>query len=390
MLLLNLSAVASYLLIGWRFGYIGNLQADLYSQADSQGYLEIAQWLESGQGEAPGATRVRPLLYPLLLVAIRALTLSATGVWLVQAALWFATINVTALCCYQLTKKPLMLIFAFVLMASNLSLSALTYYALTETLTVFMLAALLFLLCQTSLTHLSPRTAFSIVLILGLLTILRPVFKIHLVALLIILVMRKRQDMSALLAIALACVPVISQMLFMKVVHDQFMISQIGSSTLQEYYLSKLYALESEGRVHTEREYLDGLVTVKQYQGLEVATYVLKTFPTSAWVFFENVFWQNLLNASSFTRNSALLTRFSEIMNWFYCLLHLLFLPLVVRTLMRRLGEFRLKLIVLYSSFGLMVLATGISFWQGDRLIAPSLPLWLGAYSLVCSNRALK
>jgi hypothetical protein len=130
------------------------------------------------------------------------------------------------------------------------SLIALTYFALTETLVVFLLAVWLNLVARPGLFSAWRRIGSS-VLVLALLTITKPVFKFALLLCLlscvIALVRRPRETKRCVVAATLGLVPVVVHLMVMLSVHGVFTLSQVGQLGRDRHLLPQVYSSENQG-----------------------------------------------------------------------------------------------------------------------------------------------
>jgi asparagine N-glycosylation enzyme membrane subunit Stt3 len=73
-----------------------------------------------------------------------------------------------------------------------------------------------------------------------------------------------------------------------------------------------------------------------------------------------------------------------KITNLFYFYLHCIFLVLLVISIYISHKEKEKRNVIIYSISGTLIyyilISSGISFWQGDRLVLPSLPIFIFLY----------
>ena len=108
-------------------------------------------------------------------------------------------------------------------------------------------------------------------------------------------------------------------------------------------------------------------------------------------LFFSNV-QSNIKAPASFLSNPTGYEHpgysgFMRHINNLYFLLHILFLPL---TVILAISFYRSKefpqlsiLVLLYLLASYFVIVSGVSFWQGDRLVLPSIAIWPCVYTVV-------
>ncbi|MBN2053273.1 hypothetical protein JW905_00030 [bacterium] len=373
-------ALAVYAVVGLWTGFFTTSLSLVYSTPDSSGYRECADWLRDVRTAPPGATSVRPLVYPLLLAVIRSLSSDPRAVWLLQVMMWLATAHLVSATTVRLSGSERIGAAAFLVFICNVSAIVQTYHALAETTAMLLLAAWTTILAPVRMTRLSTRRAVLLVVLLSLLTLTRPGYFTHWLLFMSICLVIFRKAPQRLPAILSAGLPVLLQMFLMYHLHGRFTVSMTGRNTMREYYLSKLFDISHKGEIMTREDYYDGLRTVRGYSTTETAGYLLETFPVSMWVFIENVLRQNLLNTPTFLARQPALTTYAKTTNAAYCCLHGMIPLLFLITRRRRPGlrfpHFSLLLVMSWIIF----LSAGISFWQGDRLIMPAMVLWLPAY----------
>src|SRR5258708_20441571 len=125
LLILNLIAVARYLVVGWAAGSIAHVEASVFSSQGSREYREYADWI-FGARPSSVASNWRPFLYPLLLgLAERAG--GVRGVWLLNVAVWFAALNFFAAATYPFGKSELAAALVFLLRSTYFSTMILSY-----------------------------------------------------------------------------------------------------------------------------------------------------------------------------------------------------------------------------------------------------------------------
>jgi hypothetical protein len=75
--------------------------------------------------------------------------------------------------------------------------------------------------------------------------------------------------------------------------------------------------------------------------------------------------------------------------NVMYSIIHLFMIPFSIIVLIDLVKKKSAKMIEIIISLlvpiSLIFFTSGITFWQGDRVVLPSLPLWITLYSLVIS-----
>jgi hypothetical protein len=373
-------AAGTYLLVSWQSGYLAHPTGSVFSSPDSREYRQVADWIFGARGLAD-ASAWRPFLYPLLLGLADRIG-GAAGVWLLNAALWFAALNIAAAAAYRLVKAEWAAILAFLALATNVSLILLTYQALTEITTVTLIAIWIY-----GLSHLTTRPGatqvLSALLPLTLLVVVKPEFELLLALMLVVLVVlvwRTPARGAAGIAFAACLMPVAIQLAVMVTFNHYFGISTIGDSTIRGYFLARLYMTVNHTDFNAARQQVIGL------GNLEAARLVLGHAGYAIAVFITTL-KDNLLAGSNFILPKANRHLNSVIVwtNRAYALMLVALVPLAAAALWRA-RDGRLALLCLAT---LNVFASGgLSFYQGDRLTVIALPLWTIA-GLVALREAL-
>lgn len=390
-LVVFLVSVFIYFMTVLPFGYF-RLKDTMFWASDSHMYRAVGNWI-CGIGQT-NATLLRPFFYPLFLNISRSFG-GVYGIWFFQFLLWI----LGGLLVYQSVKSSTgSVVLAFIgsfIYASNITLILLTLHALTEVMTTFLLAVLVFLVVNVQKRqeiYYWPLVIF----VSSLLTVTKPVYAFLLGGVLLyrlgfsaFVISRNKMQKKhylVLLYVIFALLPVILQLSIMKIKHNRFAISFIGSRTIRLYYLPKVYGTVNHISVMEARKY------VAAFDKTEAIKYVLKHYKVSLSVYFETILG-NLRTKSNFVkypRKQVLLDRYMREVNKIYYYLHLLMvipLLLMVVFLTKKKRWRDLETIGLLSgTLYLIIFTSGITFWQGDRIVLPVLPVWITLYSLLISE----
>gem|GEM_PF-1177876 len=373
LVILNLIAVLCYLVVGWGSSSFAHVLTIVYSSPDSRSYRSVADWIYGARPSAQESAW-RPFLYPLL-QGLAARLGGILGVWLLNVALWFLTLNVTAAATFRFVKSSWVAALVFLVLATNVSLILLTFHGLTEITVVALLAVWIY-----GLSHLTSRPAASQVawalLPVSLLTVVKPEFEILLAAMFVVLVALVVRSPERGLAAGVfgAClIPVAIQLALEAHFNGFFGISTIGERTFRAYFLSRLDVfIGDSSTMQVARTKVLGLSNLDSYR------FALDHFGDSVLVFFYTL-RENLLTGTNFLPNhpkirAALLI---AVLAQFVVLIAMI--PLVVVALWRaRDGRLALLCIGTLTIF----LAGGLTFTQGDRITVVAFPLWLVALVL--------
>lgn len=362
-------AAGAYLLVSWQSGYLAHPTASVFSSPDSHEYRQVADWIFGARGSAD-ASAWRPFLYPAIL-GLADRVGGATAVWLLNLVMWFAALNIAAAAAYRLVKSEWAAILAFLALATNVSLILLTYQALTEIITVALIATWIFGLSQMTARPGAAQVVWSL-LPLTLLVVVKPEFELLLGVMTIVLVVllwRSPARGGAAVAFAACLIPVAIQLAVMVTFNHYFGLSTIGDSTIRGYFLARLYmSVNHVGDFNAARQQVIG------FSNAEAARLVLGHAGDAIAVFITTL-KDNLLAGSNFILPDANRHLNSVIVwsNRAYALMLVALVPLAAAALWRaRDGRLALLGVGTLNVF----LSSGLSFYQGDRLTVIALPLW--------------
>jgi hypothetical protein len=359
--------------------------ATMFSTNDALSYLDVANLGTELSGT--DALAIRPFLYPLI-IALFYKTLGAYGLWSLQFLSWMAAANFLFLSVKKLSNNIAAFIAAL-LFAINLTCITLTLYALTETITIMLLCFLLHFITNAIEKRNELGFIHRLLLILVLLTVIKPLF--YPVVLLVVVVAlpisyfrQYRRSGKKLLILLLVLSPMLLQQTFMKIRYGQFKVSLISDITIRDYFLADGFAAVN----NISRD--SALIAVNKFDPHTVNRYIMD-HPAD----FKDVFLVNLKNNCDGypqyldypvnTGNKSYIS-FMMSMNDLYYRLHFIFIPLVLLVVFllvrsKRINELILLIISLLLSWYIL-LSSGISTYQGDRLTITAFPLLIFSYLL--------
>ncbi len=376
-----------YFLVVLSFGYLSSLDKTLFWTPDARSYIDEGEWLFGIKYiQNPLA---RTFFYPLLLVIAQAIKKDYI-IWFFQLVLWVFSGVLLYWSVKTITKNTILKIASVIIYASNLTLMLLTLHALTEVLVVFLLTVLVTLI--THKQYFKEYYWFLVILVASLLTVTKPVFLYLLIIILIyltIIFMRsniKREFNWKLFGLLfLALLPVIIQLAINKIKVNEYSISNIGPITVKEYYFARVYGDVNSIPVKQAREY------IKSFDQREIIRYLITHFAASVRTYIKALS-ENFLTYSSFInypKPNIFLFYYMVMVNVMYSIIHLFMIPFSIIVLIDLVKKKSAKMIEIIISLlvpiSLIFFTSGITFWQGDRVVLPSLPLWITLYSLVIS-----
>ena len=359
-------------------------RADLiFITSDAQTYRDVAHWFLTG--EVTESLSTRPMLYPLLLTIMLKMG-GNTAIFWMQPIFWLMAVNFCFASLTCLTKNKALALLGSAILASNLSLMALTAHGLTEVTSVLLLSISFFVALKNREKYKQVSYGLRLLFLFVLLTLVKPVFYLPTLFLLIFLLIFYRKQLLAgpkkVLILLLILAPLLGQMFLIHSKFDQFKVSTIGSRTLSRYFLAQgIQVIEN-------LNYPDAIKRAESYSKSEQLNYISKHKAVYFSLFFKNI-KENIKGAPIYLRYPELLNgqkseRFMIHFNHVSYMFHwiTLFLGLIALIAFWRTRKFDLFL-PLFFFFVLnayLLLVTGISFWQGDRLTITNIAIWSVLY----------
>lgn len=357
----------------------------LFCTPDAQQYLSTST--EFYDFTQTGASDVRPFLYPLLIRIVHGAG-GAGALWFVQLLCWLGSANFIFLALQRVTLKNSFAIAGSLVFAVNLSAIVITLHGLTETVTILLLSCLLYVLTVRD-SQKPLRTIHRVLLLLVLLTVVKPLFYIPLLLVLAALPFFTfrlyRQQPRKLFMLVLLLLPLVFQLTLMNVKYNTVTVSHITAKTLRNYLLAQGLQ-KTEGGTWDET-----MIRAQQLPGEEVVHHLLENKKLYTGLLYENLHG-NIAAKPTYLLFPAHLeqtafAKFMERTNTVYYYLHLLFLlPWLAAlvTARRSRNHDALLLLMAAGMLNLYILGTSaISFWQGDRLVLPALPVFAVLYPFI-------
>jgi len=379
-IILNLTAILFYIFIAAKFNYIDKLESSIWSVPLTGGYRNVADYLFKGlQGSPPYASEYRPFLYPLILGSLRYLSNSVYAIWFMQFLFWIFSLNLIALSVRVFTNRWLFIIISYIIFAANISIISLTFKAITVTTVIFLLAVWIFLFIKYDMSKSDLSSVFLLTFVLSLLAVLKPVFQLHLLLFLLYVLFKHIRKPKVYPVILIALIPVIIQLSFMVKVHNVFSLSTISGITFKRYLAAKVYAITDHSSVD-KKSIEQARLKTQNSNYRQIFKYFYRHPYPASFAYLQNVITENILVPSHFAGDLMYVTRKTNTICFY---LHFIFFPLFIYTTIVARNDLSFKMIFLYVFFLLIIITSGISFWQGDRLTIVSLPLWLVIYTYV-------
>ncbi|MCB9163398.1 MAG: hypothetical protein H6592_03025 [Flavobacteriales bacterium] len=360
----------------------------VFATWDSREYLDVGRWLLGGP-ESQG-TAVRAYLYPLG-IALMHKAFGAYGIWAMQFFGWLICIGCTHLATRRATRRPLLAWITSSIVMFNLSLFAMTYHALTEVWTSATLAVLALFIVTTARDWGSARFYIAVAGITVPLALLKPVFFPLLISWVFIMgpLLYWRalgSKISRYRALMCVLLPLAPQFAIMAYKHHRIGFSDIGNKTFRNYLFARCFAdlndLTFDMAIDTVSKMTDTQVNA-----------VLRNHPKTFLKQYLTHLEDNVYYAGGYTLELApnhdhpTAVWLMDRMNKLYCILHFLYIIpcfVICFRLHRHKAYDRLCIILILMAFTyLLLFSNGISFWQGDRLILPTICTWPLLYAMV-------
>jgi 4-amino-4-deoxy-L-arabinose transferase-like glycosyltransferase len=359
----------------------------MLNSTDAKGYIEVKNWLLF-RGETP-YTEIRPLLYPLLILIPTELS-GSTGIWILHLTFWLLSIILVYLSVAILTKNKIIGYVAAGLVLCNLSFMASCYQALTENTTTFQIAIITFAIVLLKDRVRSLTFIHTMLLLLVLMTLVKPLFfPVFLTVLLIFTPLfyfkEYKKNPKALIKLILILSPILIQMSIVKIQHDVFTISTIGGKTFTNYYFTQSY-VQIEGK-----ERLLALDETNQMTSSEKTSYMWNHSSIYSSNFFNNIAnnikgHPSLLNIPPDNPPKGMIKLMKSINTTLSSVHYIMLLMFFIAGgLFIKLKDWNsLTFLVLLGCIQYyIILTSGLSFWQGDRLTLPMLTIWPVLYSFI-------
>lgn len=354
--------------------------------SDAVTYNEVAQWITTG--EVSESLSTRPLLYPFVLMIVIHIFGQDALFW-VQAIFWLIAVNVCFSSLSHVTRNKILPWVGAVIFMSNLSLMALTAHALTELITILILSVLVFVVVRFKSDYQHLRYGLKILTLFVALTLTKPVFFLPTVLLVcLVLIFYKKLIFNypkRLVIIVFIISPLILQMSLVYSKFDVFKVSTISSRTFSRYFVAQGI---------TEIENIHRTVAIKKSEGFSKSErwqYVLKNRQTYIGLFLKNI-RENIKGAPIYLKYPGPLTGdkteyFMKHYNHISYVLHriMFFIGLVSMAFMLSKKNFDLLIVtlILFTLNVYLLVVSGISFHQGDRLTISNIAIWTVLYPVL-------
>lgn len=336
-----------------------------------------------------GYSNIRPFLYPLIILVVCKI-FGAIGLWILQLLFWIISINLVFLSIKRITQNRTLSFVGSLIIALNVSYIVLTFHALTEATTIFLLSILIYFVSSNYTKANTLNFFHGCLLILVLLALVKPSFYLPVLFMLLIILpvfyfKKYFKKTKSIMLLTFIVIPLLFQLTIMKVKYNSFSFSLIGENTFKDFFLA-------QGVVQIENiSWEEARLKTITMATTEQLSYLLKNKKMYTHLYFRNM-KENIKALPCFLffdkgfRKE--IVEYMTIVNSLYYYMHIIFIiPLLISIYKIYKRKDMNHYLVLFIFPGALIyyifLTIPISLWQGDRLVIPSLPLWVFLYALI-------
>jgi hypothetical protein len=369
-----------------------------YPFGDGPGYKQLADYYTSF-GNAPIPDRilldVRPFLFPLYLGLYRVIGIA--GVQLLQVGLNVVSLWLLYVSIKTLSGRPTIAGFCTALLALTPSFNFLAFHALTETLSIVLICIFIALLVD----HFQQQRQMSLYMatfVVSLFLCVRPIalpFWILLVG--YALFRWLRDNDRRIWQPAAIMTPVVCQLIFSSMMTGSITPASAGGSVFSTWYFPVVYGQQEYGKF-VGRKTPEAHEALRRHPATkDKVLYLVKHYPTAIKTYLSLLVGQSFMAGSNFVaagipdHTERPMVRFlqwwSAKLNRFFFCVHILMLGLMAFWIMSRRPLFSEKASLTCYAFAiLLIIPAGLVYFQGDRYIVLSEPLWLLAYGTLAAR----
>ncbi len=360
----------------------------MFITPDSKEYLSTGQsfFNESVQD----FLNIRPFLFPVFL----GLVYSVGGyvLWFIfQVVMWLATVNLLFASLRKLNVPLVLNIIGILFFCANFSVIAMLFHGLTEVTVIFLLSCLIYIIASSINGFFSLLSLKKELFLLVLLTVVKPLFLLPTLAFFGLLIFvhfktlfRKPKE---ILLIAIIILPIFVQVGLVKITHDKATFSEISTITYRRYLFTQLY----QYNYSCERD--TALIAVELMNPKEISAISKKQLSVLFDLYQDNLEinlngYPVFLELSKSAKSKYFVDKMVDYNEWLYYFYQigiywavLFFLHVLYRKrFLQYAGILFLGVLMYY-----IYLSSGISAYQGDRLVIVALPVSIVFYVYIVS-----
>lgn len=336
-----------------------------------------------------GASIIRPFFYSVLLKSFFTLG----GSWLVviiQSLFWMVSANLIYQGIKHITPSIVFRSVAVVLYAGNVSLITYVFHGLTESITVLLLSIATYYTTKTFQSGFTVRYALKMVFLFSLLTVTKPLFQYPIIFFSLFVFIRffktfvTNKKLAGILIISL--LPVLLQVTVMKLKYGKFQISTISELTMNHYLLAQgIREIKGISDIGESQQ------IAEKMNSDEKKTLLIQNKNVYLQLYLKNIKDNVTGDKSSIIippgyeakKHQEYMSRYNETLFSVSKYFLLLFILISVVDFFRKKMFLNWQQLTIGLVLYYIVFASGISFWQGDRLVIFAIPLWIALYCLL-------
>lgn len=365
----------------------------MFAFPDARSYLGVGNWLFGNDytEEVTYWLSVRPFLYPLIVLSClslggyKALLFCHFVFWILAFLFVYKSIK-------MMSNTRAACIGSFFYLC-NFSTILATYHALTETAILMLFSFLIYLVVKNRAELFHLKTFHKVLFVLVLMVLIKPVFSIPMFTLLAIGLMLHFKKYwkvpKRFFLLLLILIPILVQMSFIKYNYDKFTVSVISGDTIKLYLMAQSYAASEEAMDLSEAR-----LEFRKIKDEDYKTWIMD-HPGIIYENYKNNLGNNIQAYPVFlaypeeltykplkllTENIYfLLFRLHKFMFYFS-------IPVLIFLFIRLERKEAFVFLIGAAFLAYFILTTGVSFYQGDRLVLPSWGVTIILYTLLFST----
>ena len=383
--ILNLLVILFYIFIytNLHFQLSENI---MFSTPDSLSYLNVSKWIETGN--VTNSIEIRTFLFPLLLFIC--LKIGYFTIWFLHLIFWIISYNLIYQTVVSITNNKIYSVLPVLFFVTNLSLITMSFHALTELTATFLISLFCYIIVKYRFILKEIKIFHYLLIVLIFLSLIRPVFTYFTLFFGVLMLIKGNfknyfQKPKLLYLLILIISPLIIQITINKITFNSISISKIGNQTITDYYLT-------DGIIHLKNKNRNEARKIAREMNRSKKIELLMNNKLLYLRIYKNNIIENIRSSSNFLNYpkgsiSPNMYNTMIILNKIYFQLHIIFAFLIPISLIIMYKQKKTELIFLTISINsiliFILLTSGVSNRQGDRLALPSIGCWTTLYSIV-------
>ena len=382
--ILNLLAIIFYFFI-YENLHFQLSEKIMFSTPDSISYLNVSKWIDTGK--ISNSIVIRPFLFPLILFFC--LKIGYLTIWCFNLILWIISYNLIYLTVIIITKNKKYAVLSTLIFITNISLITMSFHALTELTATFLISLFCHILVKYRFEENKIKTFHFLIIILIILSLIKPVFFYFTIFFGLFMLIKGYLNIyfhkpKLLFLLILITSPLLVQTSINKTLFNTFSISKIGNQTITDYFLS-------DGIIHLKKKNRNDARNIARRMNKDEKFELLINNKMLYLRIFKNNIIENIKSSSNFLNypKGSISHKMYEVMidlNNIYFKIHFIFAFLIPFSMIKPFKYNLIKrslIVTIYSLLIFILITSGVSNRQGDRLILPSIGCWPALYSIV-------